>query len=91
VLEQQIRDLVSVLQAMLPPSQFDLVWALLDAVEQLGMVDASLRERRLMDSVARHWPMHDRGACATLDHLVKNAVIADDHPYPDHYGFKSRD
>ena len=79
-LERQISDLVSVLRARLEPAQFQLVWALQDAVERLGLADALLREQQLVDALARHWPDHEPAARATIQHVLVDSIGADEPP-----------
>jgi hypothetical protein len=43
-LEDELRHRVAHLRAVLPPEQFRLVWALLDAQERLGLVERLLAE-----------------------------------------------
>ena len=74
-LTREIQDLTCLLQAMLSPELFRLVWSLRDAVENLGLCEADLRERRLVDSLALHLPDHGN-AIRTLSHHI----FADDVP-----------
>ena len=46
-LERKIETLQAVLQDLLPPEQFRLVWELQDAEETLRLAEAAMRERQL--------------------------------------------
>lgn len=46
-LERKIRTLEAVLQDLLPPEQFRLVWELRDAEETLRLAEAAMHERQL--------------------------------------------
>src|SRR4051812_30872034 len=56
MLNREIEDLTTLLQARLSAGQFRLVWSLRDAVERLALVDEMLRERELVEVLARHLP-----------------------------------
>ena len=48
-LGDELRHRVAHLRAVLPPEQFRLVWALLDAQERLGFAERLLAERAVAD------------------------------------------
>ena len=48
-LEDEVRHRVAHLRAVLPPAQFELVWALLDAQERLGLAERLLAEHAATD------------------------------------------
>ena len=57
-LEREVAALVSVLRDTLPPEQFRLVWALRDAEERLELEERDVRERHLVEGLARRFPEH---------------------------------
>ena len=50
-LEDELRHRVAHLRAVLPPAQFRLVWALLDAQERLGLAEQLLAGHRAVADV----------------------------------------
>ena len=46
-LEDEVRQRAARLRAVLPPEQFRLVWALLDAQERLGLAERLLAENQV--------------------------------------------
>ena len=65
-LSREIQVLTSLLQVNLSPELFKLVWSLRDAVEKLGLCEALLRERQIIDGLARHLqPRFRRAECAS--------------------------
>jgi hypothetical protein len=68
-LAHEIGDLTAALHGGLSPSQFRLVWRLSDAVESLGLGEAALRERRLVERLARHVPDRASQIRAAAGHI----------------------
>ena len=52
-LEDEVRQPTAHLRAVLPPAQFRLVWALLDAQERLGLAEQLLAEHRSVEPPGR--------------------------------------
>lgn len=74
-LSLEIQDLTDLLHARLSPELFRLVWALRDAVEKLGLGEAELRERHLVESLALHLP--EQGDAIRM---LRHHIFADDVP-----------
>jgi hypothetical protein len=75
---REIRDLTTALRAELPPRQFRLVWRLCDAVEGLGLAEALLRERRMVELLARHLDNHGPVIRAAARHVLEAELKAGD-------------
>jgi hypothetical protein len=73
-----IGDLTSLLRARLPPEHFRLVWALRDTIERQAIAEELLRERRLVDVLARHLPATSPAMRAVSRHIVGGELAIDE-------------
>ena len=55
-IEDEIRQRVAELRAILPPDQHRQLWALQDAEQRLGLAERLLAERHLVEALARRVP-----------------------------------
>ena len=63
--------------AALPAGAFRLAWRLRDAEERLGLAERALRERWLVEALARHLPEHAAAIRAAAHHLLGGGLTPD--------------
>jgi hypothetical protein len=76
-LNSEIQDLTGLLRDRLSPELFSLVWSLRDAVEKLGLCEAELRERHLIDSLALHLPLQRAAIRRLRRHIFPDDILVD--------------
>ncbi len=75
-IEDEIRQRVADLRAMLGADQYRLVWALQDAEQRLGLAERMLAERRFVEGLARCLPEHAATIHTAARHLLGEEVAA---------------
>ena len=73
-----IGDLTALLRACLPPEHFRLVWALRDTIECHAIAEELLRERRLVDDLARHLPAASPAMRVVRRHVRRDELASDE-------------